>query len=415
MGQAFDLAEGTVLFKGDFTQFDEDLKAGEAKLKTLNNALKDGSFKMQLYAAKSFNDELAKANRQAKKLMDEVKFGKWGALFKDFDFSKAASKFSSGAAKVGAAAAGVGGGALALGAGGSPLAQNTLSGSFELLKTEVGGIFTPLVKDVSRGLQEMRNTFRGLSEETKSMINEGAKFIGIAGLTALALATVAKGLSLIANHPFIAMITAGISVGSAFNSWWSGRTSKTIDELQTRNMTFDSKKVLKDNRSEEIASLSPEKRGQAAADDMKREWNRFEAARQEYEEYRTGFSGGNIKGGLKRLIDPFGNDEMKLIDAATTAQASFEKAKIRYNEFAGKLPQRKDAKDNMLLGAFGPTTMVGGVAEMFKNFQLGAAGGNTLEAEIKKTQLENQNKLLSNSEQQTQYLKKISENAPIAR
>lgn len=430
----FDLATGVVKFKGDVSQFEEDLKQSKVKLQDLNKGLQTGGLKMQLYAAKSFNHELKEANRQAKRLMDEVRFGgKTGAFFNNA--SQGLNTFSQNAGRFGAGALGVAGGALALGSQGSPLAESTFSGSLKLLKTEVGGVFTPLVKEVSKALQDMSKGVRDLTPAVKDAISEGAKFVGIAGMVAIGIAGVTKGMSLLAaelakmkmggpggggGSTILSNLkwAVGIGAGWSINEKWSEAEDKHVNQIQSRNMNLKMSDVANDREMKSLRSMNPEAAKLAATWQFTRSQKIYEEKQKEYEEFRTGFMGGNVVGGLKRIADTFtGNEYAKSIrQQAGSAQEDFEKAKLRYSAITGnKLPKRPGEKDDMLFGAAGPATMVGGVAEMLKNFQVGAASGNQLEAEVRKAELKNQEELLKNSRISVTLLESINRNLPLGR
>lgn len=68
MGQAFDLAEGTILFKGDLSQFDKDIEEGRKRLNSMNDALKQPRFAMAATEARRINMELEKAANHARRI-----------------------------------------------------------------------------------------------------------------------------------------------------------------------------------------------------------------------------------------------------------------------------------------------------------------------------------------------------------
>lgn len=401
----FNLATGSVLFKGDMSQFEEDLKVGKAKLADLNKSLMTGGFKFQLYAAKSFNDELAKANKQAKRLMDEVKYGKGGLWMKEFGekFKVGFDKFQSVAKGVAVGGLAVGGAALTAGAGGSPLAASTLEGSWKLLMTEIGGTFTPLVKDVSRGLQDLRNTWRGFSDETKKLINEGAKLIGIAGLAAAGLAAVSKGLSVLAKHPFIALLSGGAAVlyaGQMKEDSYQAKQSKNVGEAQRLINGTTAADAERGWQGQRLASMEKSEAQKEAHRLFRRRWDAYENARKEYESVSgLGWNG-------QRDEEKERKSRLKVV----VTGKELEEAKYNLEKYGGtQLPRKKQGAgggQDMLLGAAASPSMLG-VQELFKTFQMAGMGTSQLEAEQKRVEQENQIQMLENTGRTAKILEEI--------
>lgn len=401
---SFDIATGYVKFKGNLDEFDQDIAKANKKLKDMQEATGIGANRLRMGATESARiaKEMAQAAKESRKIMDLVTLGKFGVMVRDLKSSL--NTFAASATKFGVGATAIGGAALASGAAGSPLAQSTLEGSFKLLATTIGGTFTPLVKDASRGLQQLAKTWNGISDSTKNLISEGAKFIGIAGLAALGLAAIAKGLLAIAAHPVIAALS-GVAAGAMFLENQKGQQQKDVAGAQARIFATTKEQALKSQLGQEFAAMTPEEAKKASLENMAQKRENYEAARRAHEESATGFAGfGN------RLIG--GGNEAKLREKVERKGILFEESKFLANEFGGaKLEKRKEgakSKDDMLLGSPGPASMVG-VAELFKSFQLAGASGNQLEAENKKKELENQQKLLTdNSVEQTRLLRKIA-------
>lgn len=400
----FDLATGVVKFKGDFNKFEEDLKAAQQKTADLNASMASGKFGMAAYEAKRINKELMEANKNAKRMMDTINLGKFGVLVRDFNAGL--NKFAANASKFGAIGTGVGGAALAAGAGGSPLAKSTLQGSFDLLMTEFGGTFTPLVKDVSKGLQDLRKTFRDLSPEVKGLINDGAKFIGVAGLAALGLAAVAKGMSLLAANPLIALMAAGSALIVNEEMKNQGKLADVMGakRLISGTTAEDAAKGWQGNR---LSKMNPLDAKAEAERLFKEKWVANNAAIDEYEATRSGMSGFMSQGTDR---------EQKAATKATIAGREFAESRLNLEKFGGvKLPRKEGEaakKDDMLLGSVGPSSMTD-VAGLFKSFQMAGAGGNQLESENKRIEKENDQKFIS--DKVTELVNAIKNNAPVQR
>lgn len=402
MSNSFDLATGYVTFRGDMEKYDADIEAARKKVDALNDSLGNGRFRMAAGEAKRINDELAKAQRNAKRMMDEIQFGKMGVMFRDFN--QGLNKFASMAGKFGAGATGIGGAALAAGAGGSPIAKSTLQGSFDLLMTEVGGTFTPLVKDASRGLQDLRKMWRGMSDEMKGFLNEGAKFIGIAGGLALAFAAVAKGMTLIMAHPLIATLAAGGAVLAAQESKLKGKDAEITDAKKSIYATT-ADDAAKGWQGQKLAGMQPDEAKGEAEKLFKQKWDTYEAERKRYEYLSTG------AGSLLNSQDSIDKQAVR----TTVAGKELEESKFNLNKYAGAdLKKREGGKsgDDMLLGSMGPASMTD-VQGLFRSFQMAGAGGNQLEAEQKRVEQENAQKLLGNSDKQVVLLEKIADNLPV--
>lgn len=448
----FDLATGYVTFRGNLDLLEKDIQKAEEKVKQLDKSLNAPAgkqkFEMALYAAKGINAELAKSKATADRLAQSIlgptqkqleaqrkqailaenrqhRDESWLArrefrekkaeerqkiaaenrqnrdeawlARREMKETRAAERAEMKAKKqgmvglrnFGLGATAMAGGALALGAGSSPLAGSTLEGSWKLLMTEIGGTFTPLVRDVSKWLQDTSKTVGSLSDSTKEYANETVKLVFAMGTAALAIAGLNKGLTLISRNPLLAMFSAGAGIAGFVNSRWSAGTDAQILASQTRNQTLDPKNVMQEQRSRQLAGLSARAAKLGAEGDFKRAWADYEEKRQTYEEFRTGFGGGNIKGGLWRLADTFtfGSIEAKKLQDVETSQAEFERSKIRLQRFGGvKLPERKGGKGaDMLWGDMGPVSSIG-VADLFKSFQTAGLKGGLAGAQAKTEQ-----------------------------
>lgn len=377
---SFDLATGYVTFKGSFDQYEADIQKAREKVENLNKSISSGKFEMAARESKRINDEMAKASRNAKRIMDELQLGKMGVFMRDFNAGL--NKFAATAGKFGAGATGIGGAALAAGAGGSPLAKSTLQGSFDLLMTEIGGTFTPLVKDVSKGLQDVRMIWKGMSSEMKSFLNEGAKFIGVAGLAALGLAAVAKGFSLIAAHPLIAVLSGGIGILSAQEAALKRKDAEITGAKEIISGTT-AEDAAKGWQGQRLAGMKPDEAKVEAERLFKQNWQRYEDVRRGHEYMTTG---------LRGMLTPQ-KEQDEQAQRVVNVGREFEESKFNLEKFGNvKLPRKEGAGKNdagMLLGSMGPASMTD-IQGLFKSFQMAGAGGNQLEAEIKKEELKNQ-------------------------
>lgn len=402
----FDLATGYVQFKGDLTKLDADIEKARLHVAELDKALNTeagrNKFKMALSESKRLNEELARSNKLASRMMDEVRLGKMGVLVRDLN--KGMNHFASIASRAGAVGVGIGGAALTAGAGGSPLAQSTLQGSFDLLMTEVGGTFTPLVKDVSKAMQDARKTWRGMSDEMKGFLNEGAKFIGIAGLASLGLAAVAKGLTLLAAHPIIATLAGGVGILSLQESSLKKKDQQITDAKKWIYNTTEAD-AAKGWQGQKLAGMKPEDAKAEAGRLFDRKWRDYEAARMAHED---------MSSGLRGLLTPE-SDQMEQAKRVTVLGKELEEAKINYNKYGGGNLKKREGGgkgEDILLGARGPASMTD-VNGLFKSFQLAGASGNQLEAEKIRTQMENEQRMLENSGKQVELLAKIADNLPL--
>ena len=333
-------------------------------------------------------------------------------LNKGFErFKYGLDKTASVTAMFGAAGVGIGGAALAAGAGGSPLAQSTLKGSFDLLMTTIGGTFTPLVLDASKAMQGLAKSWKETSKEYGGMLNEGAKVIGVSGLVALGLASVAKGLSLIASHPIIAILSGGVGAGIVWNDWLNAKMNSQIATGQAANMgNLDF--VRNDDRTKQLKGMG-EKGVELQTTITRNAWQDYESKRERVSNYQKGFWGGGgfYEGFLQRMSDFTGQYGENITNAALTSQKRFETEKVRLDELTGrKMPRRTPGKsgDDTLLGSAGQPSMMG-VNELFKSFQMAGMGGNQLEAAMKQEQLANQQEIVKKLDVSNKLLTKISD------
>jgi hypothetical protein len=412
---SFDIATGYVKFKGNLDEFDQDIAKANKKLKDMQEATGIGAGRLRMGAAESARiaKEMAQAAKESRKIMDLVTLGKFGVMVRDLKVSL--NNFAAGAAKFGAGATAIGGAALASGASGSPLAQSTLEGSFKLLATTIGGTFTPLVKDASRGLQQLAKTWNSMSDGMKGVINDGAKFIGIAGLLSLGLAAVAKGFTALLSHPLIAAMSVGAGVlNFAHNANQKQGDAVARGQAEIFATTLDdAKKSLMGVR---LSMLKPNVAADEARANLLETGRQYEIAQQKH----ANIQADPMQGGMSAIVSAMGlpsREESAREDVIAKGKA-FEQAKFLANEFTDtgfqKRKEQAKSKDDMLLGSMGPASMVG-VSELFKSFQLAGASNNQLEAEIKKKEMENAQALVDNSFKQTELLKKIAENPPVSR
>lgn len=392
------IATGSVVFKGDLSQYERDIQLAEEKLQKLNKGLQDGSLKMAAYAAKGINTEMEKAAKAAKRMMDEVKFGKWGVFQRNL--GEMGRRFQERMQQFGKVGVGVGASAIGAASMASPLAGDTLAGSLKLLTVSLGRDFVPLVKDLSYTLQMAAEKWRNMDSAVKDNIVSTVKMVAVAGAASLALVGVMKVLTAIKNHPLLAAAGAGILAGEMINNNIEKNADKQFRALQERNQDLEF--ARKDARTE---MMKQHPKGQWIAEkDMERAWNVFEEKRKEHANYETGTG---FMGMWQRGMDWTGGKGRQLREDAANAEAELTKTKLRLDEvirFKGGqgLARNADmahavggavggagagAKANMLLGTTGPSSYTS-LQEFYRSMNLETTSGSQLEAKIKQEQIE---------------------------
>lgn len=247
-----------------------------------------------------------------------------------------------------------------------------------------------------------------MSDGMKGVINDGAKFIGIAGLLSLGLAAVAKGFTALLSHPLIAAMSLGAGVlNFAHNANQKQGDAVARGQAEIFATTLDdAKKSLMGVR---LSMLKPNVAADEARANLLETGRQYEIAQQKH----ANIQADPMQGGMSALVGAMGlpsREESAREDAIAKGKA-FEQAKFLANEFTDtgfqKRKEQAKSKDDLMLGSMGPASMTG-VAELFKSFQLAGASGNQLEAENKKQELINAQDLLKNSNEQTRLLGKIA-------
>lgn len=375
------IATGSVLFKGDMSQYERDIEIAEEKLQKLNKGLQDGSLKMAAYAAKGINTEMEKAAKATKRMMDEVRLGKMGVLMRDVgDMGK---RFQQRMQQFGTVGMGVGASAIGAASVASPLAADTLTGSFKLLTASIGRDFVPLVKDLSYTLQMAAEKWRNLDGAVKENIVSMVKMTAVAGTAALAVSGIMKALSFLAANPLV-LAGAGVGLAAAAGENRLERQRTQVQEVKDAINATSEKEAATGWQRSNLEAMKPE--------DAKRESIAlFEAKRQEYNkavmqhtESSTGFRGlaNSFKGNTEE------EDALKKV---LITGREFAEARINAKKFAGiDMPggeQSADKKPNMLMGATGPSSY-SSLNDFYRSMNLETTSGSQLEAKIKQEQIQ---------------------------
>lgn len=401
-GNSFNLAEGVVVFKGDFNQFEQDIQKAEKQVAGLTKALNDGSMRMAATAANAINKEMAKASLATKRMMDEIRLGKMGVLMRDA--AAGLQRFQQNARMVGMAGMAAGGAAIGAASVASPLAGDTLQGSMKLLTATVGRDFIPLVMKLSFTLQGAARWWKELDPAIKSTTAEVVKMVAMAGAASLAFLGLAKVLSFVKAHPIMSAIAGGVGIGTLINESVNKAGEKQFAGGQADINGISWKDVLNDGRMAELRAMGPNA-GAAAEKDWRQKKAEYEAAANESNNYQKGFGGGIISG-LDRASDFDGSRQKALIEDATRKQAEWTKAEMRWKGIAGDAPKDGTVGDNKgkgaeaaakgnrnLLGSFGPSSY-SSLGDFYRQMNLATTGGSELEAELQKIQEQTRDEII---------------------
>lgn len=415
----FNLATGYVQFKGDFSQFEKDIEQAKGKVDTLNTAIASDKFKMAAYASKSINQELEKAARSAKRMMDEVKYGKMGLMFRDLQ--QGMSKFQDRMRSFAVPALALGGAAMGAASVASPLAADTMGGSIKLLTATIGREFVPMMARAVAIVQEGVFAWRNMSQATKDSIAETVKMTAVAGAGALALAGVTKAFSLIMAHPFLAAAGGGMLLGGMLNSKLNKAGDEQINAADKRFKESDFSFVREDGRTQQLKQRPDGLEIQRA--DYNRAWNVYNEAVDNLQNYQKGWlGGGSFLGGLQRGLDWTGGKQSQLIKEAEAARIQVEKHKIRFDELSApqdRLVNNKllsgvgagaaggaGAGQKFLMGSMGPSSYTS-LQDFYRQLNLNTTGTSQLESETLKLQREANEIFIK----QLQALESISSNS----
>lgn len=383
---SFDLATGYVTFKGDFAQYEADIAKAEEKLESLKKADMTGQFKMAAYAAKGVNDQLEKAQKNARRMVDEIKYGKLGLLMRDA--SAGFQRFQERMQAFGKFGVGVGAAAVGAGAIASPLAADTLAGSMKLLSVTIGRDFVPLIKELSHTIQTAARWWDNLDSKIKENVVTTTKLVAVAGAAALALSAITKGLMFLANNPLVAIGGAAVGVGAAIANV---DQNKNVEEAQRKIFSTTEKQALNSDMGMRLSLLKPEVAKQEALQYMKEREMGANAAKRAYDE----IAGNSFLSGASRITSALGlpSREESARENMVEQGQKFEEAKFLANKFGGanlkergKMPEDKK-KDDMLLGSVGPSSY-SSLQDFYRQMNLATTGTSQLEAEIQKRQAE---------------------------
>lgn len=398
----FQLATGWVTLKGDPADYDKVIRDKYDQLDKFDKALQDGSLSRAIKQSKRLADAYDRSNKAAQRMVDTIKYGKLGAYFQEASRGlDAFEKRMRPLQMAGAAGFGLASGAVAAAGQAFPLASNTLSDSFSLLTMKIGRTFIPTIAKVSFYLQELGDKWQGLDATTQKLIRTSVEYVGVIGGAVLATSAFTKIMAFAAANPVGMMAGIGLATGVAVNNAWSDAESKRTDDLQKKNAGLKYSDVENDSRMTALRGMSPADAKAAATQDFSDAWNKYERKRQNYEEYRTGFSGGNVAGGITRFADTFtgGSGGEYIQNQAGKAQEELQKAKLRLKAIdSAALPDASASTDTngrrLRLGSpGGPATSTSSIGDLFKSIQGAALGGSETETEMLRLQLEGNNAL----------------------
>lgn len=403
-GNSFNLAEGVVVFKGDFNQFEQDIQKAEKQVAGLTKALNDGSMRMAATAANAINKEMAKASLATKRMMDEIRLGKMGVLMRDA--AAGLQRFQQNARMVGMAGMAAGGAAIGAASVASPLAGDTLQGSMKLLTATVGRDFIPLVMKLSFTLQGAARWWKELDPAIKSTTAEVVKMVAMAGAASLAFLGLAKVLSFVKAHPIMTAMGLGAGIGTLVNERNNAAGAKQFAGGQADINGIAWKDVLNDGRMAELRSMGAGA-GAAAEKDWRQKKAEYEAAATESNNYQKGWlGGGGWKAGVQRNNDWDGSTQKELIEKATRAQAEWTKSEMRWKGIAGDAPKDATVGDSRgkgaeaaakgnrnLLGSFGPSSY-SSLGDFYRQMNLATTGGSELESELQKIQEQTRDEII---------------------
>lgn len=422
MSNSFDLATGYVTFKGDFSQFEKDIATSQEKLKVLQDSLKNPmAMRMAVGESMRLAKEFERAQKAAKRMVDEIRLGKMGVLLRDA--SAAFGKFQDRLKMVGAVGVGVGAGAMGLAAAASPVAADTFQKSIKLAAATIGQDFVPAMMQVSFLIQDATRAWDQLNPAIKSNIVETVKMVAVAGAASVAMLGLGKALNFIANHPVLVGVAAGTFAGNAINDNVNQMGALQGDRAN-RNMRQDVSFVRDDVRT---AMFKGRKDGeQLAREDFERARSIYNEKATASNNYQKGwFGGGGFMGGLQRGFDWTGGKQRSLINEAETAGIEMAKTRERLNEvlksrgkegianplqekggglnsFIGGLVGQgfKNQKDRYDIAASGPSSY-SSLQEFYRSFNIASTSADSFDQkmlDIATKQLEGINKMRDNLE-----------------
>lgn len=359
MANTFDLATGMVTFKGNFDTFEKDIAKAEEKVEGLNKALGDGSFRMAASAAAGINKEMEKAQKAAKRMMDEIRLGKMGVLLRDA--ATGMSKFVASMRMMAVGGMAAGGSALGLASVASPVAADTLQKSMKLLAATIGKDFIPLIAEVSFAIQDAAAAWERLDPAIKSNVAEITKMVAMAGAASVALLGLGRALSFIKSHPIMAAIGVGVAAGTYLKNKDEAANAR-LDKRNAEGQRLVSGISTEDTNDAQMQQLRNMERSKGLAE-AQRQWKE---AKDKYNELAVKYNNYDRHA---ELMKPGMGQEAKggreaLLTETLQAQAEFRKREIRWADLA------KDPKTNLASRA-----SVGGMNAILDGIAGGASSG----------------------------------------
>ena len=425
---SFDLATGYVTFKGDFSKFEQDIIAAQKKVESLNSSFKSKQFEMAAHAAMQVNKQLEQASKNAKRMMDEIRYGKMGVMFRDAGVML--QKFQQRMQALGAVGMGVGAAAVGAASVASPLAADTLQGSMKLLTATIGRDFVPMVMQLSFALQDAARWWKELDPAIRGATAETVKMVAVAGSAAVALAGVGRVLSFIAAHPIVAAAGVGVFAGEKINARLNeagNRQAAGVHGLANNGDLVEAERLAaKDARTEFFKNR---KDGvELARLDLLRAVNTRNEAVEKNNNYQKGwFGGGGFIGGAQRGLDWTGGKQEALMKAVENASIEQVKAQARFNEVLKANRQNPAAPNRHLLdmvggaafggleggkkggalGSMGPSSY-SSLQDFYRTFNVNATSGSSLEAQTLQIQTEMRDGILKMNQTLDQKLGKAN-------
>lgn len=425
---SFDLATGYVTFKGDFSKFEQDIIAAQKKVESLNSSFKSKQFEMAAHAAMQVNKQLEQASKNAKRMMDEIRYGKMGVMFRDAGVML--QKFQQRMQMMGAAGAGIGAAAIGAASVASPLAADTLQGSIKLLTATVGREFVPMVMQLSYALQDAAKWWRELDPAVRGATAETVKMVGAAGAAAVGVAGLVKILSMLGPVGIAAGV--GVFAGEMMNKKVNDRQDKLaagVHGLANNPDLVEAEKLAaKDGRTEFFKNR---KDGiELARLDLLRAVNTRNEAVGKSNDYQKGlFGGGGFVAGAQRVWDGFGGDKgdslLKDVEKASIDQV---KAQARLNAVLKANGQDPAAPNRHLLdmvggaaqaglqggkdgghalGSMGPSSY-SSLQDFYRTFNVNATSGSSLEAQTLQIQTQMRDEIVKMNQTLDQKLGKAN-------
>lgn len=282
----------------------------------------------------------------------------------------------------------------------NPAAMNTFGGSVEILKARIGQSFTPYILDAAKAVQNLATWVKNLDPETKKQIASWVAYGTAAAAGFVVLTKLASVLEIISKNP-LAVVLLGIGAAALKAAVDMDKLNKSmsdsIDKMQRMKQGTFTEKEFKGGVADAILGDDSMSKDQKLAK-AKEMLEKIKAETQKMS--KEGMNRGNLSTAKDYALDKMGLqnqtfDDMKKVQGNMQQIGMLEGLilKLSKNEkvsFASEESVKKPTsnKDRLMLGAMGGGGTVGGLDNAYNKLNAGALGGNDVQRELLKIQME---------------------------